>query len=257
MRLEYKFLIANKNFDLLQKKLTPFIVPDNYHNTDNKYTVRSIYFDTSSLKFYHDKIDGISIRKKVRVRGYNSVNENSVIFLEIKRKHENFTDKDRSALMYHDLDDLLRTKDIEGYVLTENGYADSQEDAMKFLNQIYQKSLRPIILVVYDREAFYSKFDSRLRITLDMNLRYFMFPSLNKLYSDKDLVPTLTKHFILEVKFSKGFPSWLQSIIREMGLNRQALSKYTICLNQERMYDPVKRKSVIAYAQSIQDFEVD
>ena len=106
MRREYKYLISYNDIDRLRKRIIPYVDVDNFAAEGNQYTVRSIYFDTSSLKYYNEKIEGIKIRKKIRVRGYNQKADESVVFLEIKRKNENIVNKNRSALKYYNLNDL-------------------------------------------------------------------------------------------------------------------------------------------------------
>ncbi|MBN1299984.1 MAG: polyphosphate polymerase domain-containing protein [Melioribacteraceae bacterium] len=254
MRLEYKYLVSSNRLADLRKALLPFVEYDSQYNDSPEYTVRSIYFDTSRLKYYHEKINGIQVRKKLRIRGYNAPEDESVIFLEIKRKYENYINKNRSALKLYNLSELIRTKDIESYVLKENGFADSVRDAEYFLHHIYKRSLKPIILIVYDREAFFSKFDPRLRITLDKNLRYLMFPSLDMLYSEQDLCGIFTNNFILEIKFSNGFPKWLQNLLSKFNLSRRALSKYTMCLENEKIINPANRRSLIGLSESFTEF---
>jgi hypothetical protein len=254
MRLEYKYLVHSTKLDALRKALEPYVTLDMQYNDVHEYTVRSIYFDTSKLKYYHEKIDGINIRKKLRIRGYNLQDSESVIFLEIKRKHENYINKNRSALKYYHLEDLIRTKDIDSYVLTENGFSNSLDDAEKFLHHIYKRTLKPVVLVVYEREAFYSKFDSRLRLTFDKDLRYSLFPSMDTLYSDDNLQPSMPAKFIFEVKFGHGFPKWLSNILTEFKLSRMAISKYTICLEKERNFNPATRRSLIGLADTFAPF---
>ena len=73
MRLEYKFLVSNDDLPRLRKKMRPFLDVDPFakDKEGNQYTVRSIYYDTSSYDYYHEKMDGIKIRKKLRIRSYN------------------------------------------------------------------------------------------------------------------------------------------------------------------------------------------
>jgi len=251
MRREYKYLVLQKDIDRLRNRILPFVNADGFVRDDNQYTVRSIYFDSSTLKYYNEKIDGIKIRKKLRIRGYNTKVDESIIFLEIKRKFENHIGKNRSALKYHNLNDLLKTKDLESYCLTENGFENSISDGEKFLHHIHKSSLRPIILIVYEREAYFSKFDTGLRLTFDKNLRYFLFPSLDRLYTEEDLKYTMPKYFIFEIKFANGFPGWLQSILRDMNISRMALSKYTMCLDTEKVFNPVSFKFAAGITKSI------
>lgn len=254
MRLEYKYLVDYSKLDSLRNALKPFVELDKDYNDSPEYTVRSIYFDTSKLKYYHEKINGVKVRKKLRIRGYNTKEDESIIFLEIKRKYENFINKNRSPLKVYNLNELIRTKDLESYILTNNGYANSLGDAEKFLHHIYKRTLRPVVLITYEREAFFSRFDKRLRLTFDKNLRYMLFPSMDELYTDDQLHHSMPKHFVFEVKFSRGFPKWLSQILSEFSLSRMAVSKYTICLEKAKAFNPTQRRSLLGVADTFSPF---
>lgn len=242
MRLEYKFLVRNEDINLLRKKMLPFLDVDPFAKgkKDNQYVVRSIYYDTTHFDFYHEKIDGIKIRKKLRIRSYDQSSGNKIIFLEIKNKYDNFIGKNRSPLNYENVVELLKTRQLEPYILTNNGYTKSIEDGERFLHHFYKDDLKPIILVVYDREAYFSKFDKSLRITLDKKIRFLEKPSLDHLYEVNNLKVAMTNHFVLEVKFDNGYPRWLQDIVVEFRLTRRSVSKYTICIDSSKTINPMK-----------------
>lgn len=243
MRLEYKFLVKNEDLDSLRSKIMPFVKLDPFVNGEShsQYTVRSIYFDSSNFDFYHEKIDGIKIRKKLRIRSYDERTDNSLVFLEIKNKYDNFIGKNRAPIEYYNLDKLLKTKSVDTYTLTNNGYANSVKDSEKFFHHIIRNDLRPTILIVYEREAFFSKFDKELRITFDKNLRYFDRPQMKSLYKDTDLEYALQNHFVLEIKFNNGYPRWMQDIVQEFQLRRQSVSKYTICIDASSRINPLHK----------------
>lgn len=244
MRLEYKFLVNNKDLDRLRNKILPFVELDEFvkGNNQNEYTVRSIYYDSSKFNFYHEKIEGIKVRKKLRIRSYDEMGDNNLVFLEIKNKYDNFIGKNRAPVQYHDLKDLLMTKSIETYALTNNGYANSLRDGEKFFHHILRDDLKPTILIVYEREAFFSKFDKGLRITFDKNLRFYDKPNMKSLYKDSDLEYAMPDHFILELKFNNGYPRWMQDIVREFELVRRSVSKYTICIDSSNRIDPFRKR---------------
>lgn len=235
MRLEYKFLVSNNRLEELREAILPFVSLDEYavREVDKQYTVRSIYFDTMKLDDYRDKLAGIKIRKKLRIRGYNQLNSESIVFLEIKRKYENHISKNRAPVLFSDLELLLQTSDFDKYLLKKKNYLDARNDAIKFFYLLKLKNCSSVILIDYDREAFYSKLDSTLRITFDKNLRSKALPAINRLFDDDELNYAIPGKFILELKFFGGFPTWLQKIIRRFELNRQALSKYTICVDTQ------------------------
>lgn len=242
MRLEYKFVVRNEDLNLLRKKMLPFLEVDPFAkgNKHNQYVVRSIYYDTTRFDSYHEKIDGIKIRKKLRIRSYDQYSDNNIVFLEIKNKYDNFIGKNRSPLDYKNVVDLLKTRQLEPYVLTNNGYTNSIEDGERFLHHFYKSDLKPIILIVYAREAYFSKFDKSLRITLDKQIRFLEKPSLDHLYTDDDLRTAMPNHFVLELKYNNGYPKWLQNIIVEFGLIRRSVSKYTICIDSSKSINPMK-----------------
>ncbi len=233
MRLEYKFLVPKERLNDLREALRPFVLIDEYADKEigKEYTVRSIYFDTPKLDDYHDKLAGIKIRKKLRIRGYNQPTIDSMVFLEIKRKYENHISKNRAPLLFSNLDNLLSTQDCEKYILKKKNYLDALKDASNFFYFSKIKNYSPVVLVTYDREAYYSKHDSTLRITFDKNLRSIASPKTSDLYNEVSLKKAMQGNFILELKFYSGFPQWLQKILQRFELNRQAISKYTICVD--------------------------
>ena len=236
-KYEYKYLIPNECLNVLRDMISPFVEADSYmkYGGSEGYTVRSIYYDTRQFEFYHDKLEGLKIRKKLRIRGYNEHNGNDIIFLEIKRKNEKAISKDRAPVKYENLHHLF-TGDIEPYILTDNGIKNAVENSQRFFFHIRRKSLKPIVLVIYEREAFMGKFDRSLRITFDKNLRSTINPDIHMLYNDENIKYSLPHNFVLEVKFHGIFPSWLSAIISSFSFKRQSYSKYTKCIDEHLLF---------------------
>mgnify|MGYP003390214148 FL=1 len=233
MRLEYKFLFSANKVEELREAIRPFVFMDEYAELEKnkEYTVRSIYYDTMRLDDYRDKLAGIKIRKKLRIRGYNEKADESVVFLEVKRKYENHISKNRAPVLFTNLDLLLDSADCERFLLKRKNFIDAKNDATKFFYLLKIKNCSPVALISYEREAYFSKHDSTLRITIDKNLRSKPLPQKANLFNEADLKYAMTGNFILEIKFFSGFPSWLQRIVRRFELQRQAVSKYTICVD--------------------------
>lgn len=233
MRLEYKYLVPISMLEKLRKTLRPFINLDEYAESreEKEYKVRSIYYDTMRLDDYRDKLAGLKVRKKIRIRGYNQIENESMVFLEIKRKYENHIFKNRAPLFYKNLEEILQTSDIKRLLIKKKNYLDAQDDAVKFFYILKINNYSPSTLVVYDREAYFSKHDSTLRITFDKNLRSKALPKTSDLFCDKELKYSIPGFFIVEIKFYNGFPKWLQSVLNRYELQRRALSKYTICVD--------------------------
>ncbi|MFQ6100387.1 MAG: VTC domain-containing protein [Anaerolineae bacterium] len=253
MRLEYKYPVPNELLPKLRAMITPFVDVDRYAEQSGPqgYTVRSIYFDTSTLGFYHGKTAGLEMRKKIRIRGYNE--HRSVVFLEIKRKYGMAIAKNRAPVSYEHIGDVLISGDVERYILASKYFPNALEDTRRFLFHIYVASLRPTVLIAYEREAYHSKLNRSLRVTLDKNIRSSIYPSIDALFSEDRILHSIPKYSVLEVKCGGGLPSWLGSIIGTLGLKRSALSKYVICLDTHNMPQRLSQHSMLAFSHDFQD----
>lgn len=172
-RIEYKYLVEKKMMQKLRENILPHVDLDKYSDIREKkeYTVRSVYYDSLKFDFYHEKIEGIRKRKKVRIRGYNEYSNDSDVFLEIKRKDGPIISKFRSSIAFNNLNSLFETGDVKKYINNGISGPDTTGNGERFLFQIKNRGLVPAILISYEREAFFYKFNRDLRITLDKNLR--------------------------------------------------------------------------------------
>lgn len=227
-RQENKYLIPMYHMDDVRESILPYVQTDNHRalKKSNIYEIRSIYFDTFELKDYYEKHAGLQMRKKMRVRGYNEMTEDSEVFLEIKWKNNTFISKDRTPIKYADLADLMAGGDLDSYFPYRKDFPTSREQASKFLFHLKRSSRVPTNLVTYTREAFIGKFNHTDRITFDSNIRSMMFPGLDDLYEEKRLVSFLDRHFVLEYKSVDPEPEWFKRLIRKYNLSKQPYSKY-------------------------------
>ncbi|GAB4317776.1 MAG: polyphosphate polymerase domain-containing protein [Bacteroidales bacterium] len=246
MRFEYKYVVDNKHLSSIREMILPFVDQDNnaIDSPEGHYTVRSIYFDTPALDFYFEKIEGIRNRKKLRIRGYDEGGPDDLVFLEIKRKYSIPILKHRAALKYDEAVKMFRERHINGFFPMHEGPG-SRDDARRFFYHLYSKNLRPVVLVVYDREPWLCKFDSTIRITFDKNLRGKAYPGLEDLYSEQDLIYALPGKFIMEVKFNDKFPYWLSPVLARYGLKKRSASKYTMCMRAAGLGRTTSEKDVL------------
>lgn len=256
MHLEYKYLLPFSVYSKINCEMLPYLVPDKntQGKTSNDYTVRSLYFDSPQLKYYFEKIEGIKIRKKIRIRVYDNYTPEKKAFLEIKRKNEGYVYKERAQLYFKNIDEFLETGEAENFIICPQSDGKAIGYARTFFYYLIQENLHPTILVTYEREPYYYKFDDDLRITFDKNLRYLSFTDHSELFEEKKLKPALNNKVIIEIKFNRTFPVWLKNIISRYGLQRQALSKYTICLQADKNIDlrRVSKKILISNSGSPQ-----
>lgn len=241
-RYEYKYLIPVEKFESVRRTILPFVIKDKFAEVmpDDAYTVRSIYYDTMNLEAYFEKIEGIRKRKKVRIRGYNELSDDSIVFAEIKRKYENKIIKNRAMFDYKNINEYLATGRINNLILSDN--PSMKRDAERFYYNIKVKSLRPVILITYERAAYTGAMNKDLRITFDYNLRSKLMPSMKDLFEEKGLMPALRDFVILEIKFQDVIPHWVNSITNHFHLQRLSVSKYTICLDSHKLFSGFRKE---------------
>ncbi len=221
-RFEYKYKIPLNVVEGIIPTLLKHMDFDEFSRNapDKSYCVSSIYFDTVHLDCYHDKISGIRTRKKLRVRSYDAnPSEETLVYLEIKKKYDNVVVKDRVRLKHIECKEMLFKNTYGKFSLSEN-----EQDVMnQFLWIKERNSMIPKNLVMYKRMAFASKVDPGFRVTIDYNIQTSSVLWFNEKSEMIDVHKDLS---ILEVKFNNILPKWFHVIIQKYNLQRDALSKY-------------------------------
>jgi hypothetical protein len=229
-RYEYKYRITNEMIPQIRDLIKPFTIFDQHlkEAIDNKYTVRSIYFDTPTLDFYYEKMDGLKVRKKLRIRTYNEMND--FAFLEIKRKFVNCISKERSKLPFIVIERLISASQDSVIEYPQDDY-NARLVSGKFVYILLKKGLIPVLLIVYEREAYIGLTEKRERLTIDTNVRANSEPDLGDILNTDNFVTIVKDAGILELKFDDVMPQWMKNLVLELGLKRASLSKY--CLGIE------------------------
>lgn len=220
-RHELKFLVTNVDKTELRNVLQHFCHHDR-HAIDGFYSISSLYFDDIYHTAYQEKLDGVEIRKKYRIRIYNC--SDSVISLECKYKNGQYIHKESVKLTRDEYDSIL-----EGNI---SFLLEKKEPLAKEFYVDYKTALlRPCVNVVYEREPFI--YDAgTVRITFDENIRAarctddLFDPSAP---SWAVLPPGL---LVLEVKFTGLLPERIRTIFLKCGYVQSQASKFCMCLEK-------------------------
>ena len=192
------------------------------HAVDGKYTVRSIYFDDPTDTALREKLDGVNIRQKFRIRYYNG--DTSLIHLEKKSKYNALGVKNSARLTREEVQAIL------------NGDLSWMMDSDRpLVCELYTKmaahGLRPKTIVDYTREPFIYG-PGNVRVTMDYNIRTGL-GGTDFLHADCVTVPVPDDPIILEVKWDTFLPTVIRDAVQLTGRHTGAYSKYAAC----RAYD--------------------
>ena len=216
-RHEWKHMINHCDMMVLRQRLS-IVAHRDSHALDGKYEIRSLYFDNTDDKALREKIDGINIREKFRIRYYNG--DTSVIHLEKKSKVNGLCLKDSAEL-----------SKVQAQWLMDGHYEWMSGCGVALIEELYSKmtaqGLRPKTIVDYTREPFVFA-PGNVRITLDYNIRTGLHCT-DFLNPDCITVPAGDAAIILEVKWDEYLPDIIRDAIQLENRQVSAFSKYAAC----------------------------
>ena len=222
LRHEIKHVISPQDGLILASRLQKLFRHDKYADSHGIYHVSSLYFDTPSDKALRQKIDGVNLREKFRLRYYGS--DTSFIRLEKKFKINGLCGK-HSARVTEKQARLLLSGRID--FLMEDGHPLFLELYSKMQSQL----LSPRTIVTYDREAFLYE-PGNVRVTIDRGLRSGL-GSVDFLNPRLCSVPVSDGTDVLEIKYDAFLPDIVRMAVQVPDRRAGAYSKYAVC----RRYD--------------------
>lgn len=220
-RHEVKHEISNLDILILRQRLRAVMRLDR-HARDGHYKIRSLYFDTPDDTALREKLDGVRIREKYRIRLYND--DLSAIHLERKRKNGYLGHKD-FAVLTPEQAQAIANGDIKWMA------SGTDEVLLGFYTQLRSKALTAKVIVDYIREPFVFA-PGNVRVTLDSDIRTGLH-STDFLNPNCAMVPVQGSPNILEVKWDGFFPDVIRDAVQLESRYRTSYSKYAAC----RMYD--------------------
>lgn len=213
-RHEEKFLLAPAEALYLRGLLDGLLRRDR-HSRDGAYFIRSLYFDTPDSADYEDKVLGISDRRKVRLRLYDT--DARQVRLEIKEKSGSYSHKTGVWVSREDAQGLIAGR-------TQALFNDASPQARRIWLHFAREPRRPAALIDYERTAWTMPVE-RVRITLDEHVRAAKSSALFD-----PAVPMVGVHsgrvVILEVKYDRYLPSYMRRALSSVGAQNMSISKY-------------------------------
>ncbi len=217
-RHEFKHVISYLDLLTIRQRLRAIAKPDT-HAKDGKYTIRSLYFDDSGDTALLQKIDGVNMREKFRIRYYNG-DPYSALHLEKKSKINGLGTKFSAPLTVEEGQKIV-DGDTEWMMDSPNALVRELCCKMK------DKGLRPKTIVDYTREPYiYSP--GNVRVTFDYDIRTGL-SCTDFLNPDCVTIPAGDPVIILEVKWDAFLPSVIRDAVNTPGRQATAFSKYAQC----------------------------
>ena len=210
-RYEWKYILSAEQTAFFCEQLKGHMVPDEYGLT----TIASLYYDTPDCRLIRESIDKPEFKEKIRLRSYGPADDNTPVYLELKRKAYGVVYKRRVQSTVPQAEQFLSGE--------SEFYSDGQINREITYFRDYYHTLVPSCMILYDRTA-YREPDGDLRLTIDRNPRY----RIDGFRFDRtDGIPLLNPgETILEIKVQDTIPLWLVRILSTGGIRHESISKY-------------------------------
>ena len=180
--------------------------------------VNNIYYDTPDFKFFHDNVDGLANRLKVRVRWYGELyGEILKPVLEFKIKSGHVGRKSFFQLEKFNLNKHFYLLHLKNILDTSNIPEDVKQEL---------KGLHPVLVNRYSRK-YYLSADGSYRLTIDSDLSFY---TINKFEEEvsKKYRPDVT---IIELKYAADKEKEAEKISSRFNFRLTKSSKYVDGLN--------------------------
>lgn len=215
-RHEIKYEISYSDMITIRQRLSAVAYPDP-NAVDGKYIIRSLYFDNLADKALREKIDGVNVREKFRIRYYKG--DTSDIHLEKKSKSNGLGNK-QSAPLTAEQAQLI----VDG----KNDWMISSKYPL--IRELYSKmtseGLRPKTIVDYTREPFVFP-AGNVRVTIDYDIRTGL--ACTDFLNKNCVTVPASQAIILEVKWDAFLPDIIRDAVALESRREGAFSKYAAC----------------------------
>ncbi len=217
-RHEWKHEISRADLFAIRQRLRAVAETDP-HAVDGKYQIRSLYFDNLYDKALREKVDGVNLREKFRIRCYNG--DTSFLVLEKKSKINGLGTKFSARLTAGEAQRI-----VDGDVDWMAEAAD-RPVVQELYCKMRSQGLRPTTIVDYTREPYIYR-PGNVRVTFDYDIRTGLRRT-DFLNPDCPTIPAGNAPILLEVKWNSFLPSVIRDAVQTPGRRVTAFSKYAQC----------------------------
>ena len=218
-RHELKYYLSYTDYINLRNRMIATVPRDPHAGDTGIYFIRSLYFDDPAESALCEKLDGVDMRDKFRIRFYNMDCER--FKLERKRKTAGYICKDSLSLTKKECEAILN-RDYS-FLLRR-----SERFAHEMFIEFTTKYLLPKVIVDYDREPFVFPYED-VRITFDTDIRT-AYMATNLFDAELPTYHVIENNMpVLEVKFNKALPKEIHTMLQSVSPVRSQVSKYCLC----------------------------
>jgi len=217
LRQEKKYIVSLDQYYKLSYQFSR-VMKEDAHSYGDGYLVRSLYFDDLNDTDYEEKVNGVEVRKKIRLRNYGP--DSTSAKLELKQK-QGVWQKKRSLSLDKAQSERLIRGDYSTLLTCKSDFADECFGIMNM--RCYQ----PKAVISYTRKVFIAQ-ENEIRITFDHHIKgsesdFDIFSS--SLNENPLMDPYMV---VLEVKYTGFLLSYIKDLLQSCNVSEKSVSKYCL-----------------------------
>ena len=218
-RYEVKYLLTEEKYNRFMERAEEHLVPDEYHLSN----ILSIYYDTDDFRLLRESIEKPVYKEKLRVRSYGIPDEESNVFVELKKKYKGVVYKRRVQMKAGEASQWLSGESSAPY---ENQITREIDWFLK------QNPVVPRAFIGSSRISWADRENPELRITFDEQITW-RDKNLSLTAGDEGEQLLENGMRLMEIKIPGAAPMWLAAILSEEGIFPTGFSKYGSCYKKE------------------------
>ncbi len=235
-RLEKKYLLPKEQCVQFCESAKEYLEMDPYGPS----TICNIYFDTEDDRLISTSLQKPPYKEKLRLRSYGVAKEDSLVYLEIKKKCRGVVSKRRIALSLEE----ARANINEGIAIAHHSQILSE---IEYFMHFYHPF--PKVFLAYDRIPYIGKEQDGLRITFDERIRR-RYDHLDLGYGDDGELLLKEGMTLMEIKVTNAYPLWLTHMLSDMQIYPISFSKYGSVFTKDTLQQEADKKKRSAYRQT-------
>lgn len=217
LRREKKFLLNAVSEAELRGRIERVMMLDP-HNGPRGYKIRSLYYDTPDNADFYGKVDGLELRRKIRLRIYDP--KSNFAMLEMKQKEGEYQKKRSLRVSRADAEELVKGS-YDVLLKYKEPFA---AECFGLMNML---CYRPKAIVEYSRRAYIAK-ENKIRVTIDSEIT----GTENYLNIFSENLPQYAAldpyNSVLEVKYNGFLLSYIKQLVSSVDCSEMSISKYCL-----------------------------
>ncbi len=211
-RTEKKYRLSQEQYEKVLAGMLKHMKVDDYGLT----TICSVYYDDHCDRLIRTSIQKPVYKEKLRLRAYGIPDEDTTVYVELKKKFEGVVYKRRVGMKLSDAERYLSGEDPVGepsQILSE----------ITWVRDFYKP--QPRAYIAYDRIALECPENLQLRVTFDSNIRA-RSDELSLACGDRGELLLNDGECIMEIKAPGAMPLWMCDLLNGNGVYPTRFSKY-------------------------------